>query len=154
MREPDTIGAWMEQDQELHDQDIRRRASLARMEDEYLDALREAGSLAAGAAVMQYGRRPRLSLTDRITLAEARLRRDEEQRAQAALPPYHGMDAAERERLQAREAQTAARLAAFRTLGDGPALSEEWRRAQGAGQHDYEAAVRAELAARSLKETA
>lgn len=162
MREPTTTAAWQEWDAQQHDEDIRRQAARARTEDEYLEALREAGSLAAGAAVMNYGRPVQLSLTDRIVLAQCRVRESDRLATQAALPPYHGMTPEAKARLQAHEAEVDARLEAFRILGDGPALSEEWRLAKGnywspetGYHHDYDAAVAAELAARrSLKETA
>lgn len=157
VREPDTTAAWQAWDDECAAEDIRRRASSARTEDEYLEALRDAGSLAAGARIMNRDRAPQLTLTDRIVLTQCRIRESERLAAQAATPLSPELAAAAERHYQ----ETTARLEAFRILGDGPALSREWRDAKGnywspetGFDHDYEAAVRAELAARSLKETA
>jgi len=157
MREPDTTSAWQDWDAEHEDDRTRRRAAAARTEDELLDLLREAGGLESGLTVLRFGLRARLTAEQRELIAAARRRRQQEQIAALASPPSP-------EQLAAYEPQSRRqreRLAAFRRLGHGPALSDEWRRAMGnhwspesGYDHDYEAAVRAELAARrALEET-
>lgn len=153
MREPDTPAAWQAWDAEQEAEDIRRRASHARTEDEFLEVLREAGGLGAGARVLNHGRPAQLSLTDRVVLAQCHLRESERLRQQAEAP----VSDADRARYAERDGIIQARLEAFRVLGDGAALSEKWRLAMGAYggiDHDYEAAIAAELAASALKETA
>ncbi len=156
MREPDATSAWQEWDAEHEDDRMRRRAAAARTEDELLDLLREAGGLESGLTVLRFGLRPRLTAEQRELIAAARRRRREQQAALASPPSPEQLAEFEPQSRRQRE-----RLAAFRRLGHGPALSDEWRRAMGnhwspesGYDHDYEAAVRAELAARrALEET-
>lgn len=152
MREPATTAAWMAWDDEQDQQDIRQRALHARTEDEHLDVLREAGSLRAGIALLATGRPPQLTLTNQIVLAQCRIQEAERLRRQAEAP----VSEANRIRYAEHYRIVQSRLTAFRALGDGPARSEEWRLARGAFggiTHDYEAAVRAELAARKEQAT-
>jgi hypothetical protein len=57
-RYPTTESEFQQWDEENAAEDVRRCASRARTEDEYLEALREAGSLGAGLAVMSRGAGP------------------------------------------------------------------------------------------------
>jgi hypothetical protein len=52
MREPDAWSEWQQWDEEQAAGDVRHAARAARTEDEYLDALRDAGSLGAGIAAV------------------------------------------------------------------------------------------------------
>jgi hypothetical protein len=52
--EPQTDAEFQSRDRDDSDDDIRRAAADARTEDQYLDALREAGSLSAGLAVVNH----------------------------------------------------------------------------------------------------
>jgi hypothetical protein len=136
--------AW---DEEQEAADIRRRAGRARTEDEYLDILREAGSLAAGAAVLNYDRASQLTEAQRAQLSQLQIRENQRLAAQATMPVSDEVRAAH----ERHDAQVHARFDAFRVLGDGPAISREWRDAKGCygpGPYDYEAAIAAELAAR------
>lgn len=56
--EPQTDAEFQALDNEYADEDLRRAAASARTEDEYLEALRSAGSLGAGMAIV--GTRPSL----------------------------------------------------------------------------------------------
>lgn len=150
MSDPDTPGAWQEHDDECAAEDVRRNAAIAVTEDQYLDALREAGSLGAGIATVG-GPSLLKTLRDRMVLAQCYVRKTARHRQQAAAPADHS------ERAEHRHQQTVARLKAFRVLGNGPARSREWHDARGCygpGPYDYEAAVRAELAARQERQTA
>jgi hypothetical protein len=51
-------------DRETSNEDVRRAASAARTEDEYLEALREAGSLSAGIAIVYEPRRQGVFIHD------------------------------------------------------------------------------------------